>query len=184
MPQGEVTQNLQDLLTSLTTEDNIHRILTEKIYLENDIDISQIVQGTVADDFQKYLNKNYGKDERIVEKLYFLLLTEIVLACKNKNGQVTLFDHLTTLFFSEHGKMKDFIQFPNAKLGEKLYSFTKKTRAKEGHVLEEDAIKYLNKAKYSHNIWEGDKGMVPIYMHFHNSFSQQSNFCACLLSIL
>jgi len=180
----EVTQNLQDLLTSLTTEDNLQRILTEKLYLDEDIYTSFIIQGTVADDFRKYLKENYGKDERHIEKFYFLLLTDIVLSSKNKNDQVKVFDHLTSLFFSEHGKMKDFIKFPNSQLGEKLYSYTKKNSTKECHALEEDAIKYLNKAKYSLNIWEGDKGLVPIYMHFHNSISQKSNFCACLLSIL
>ena len=168
----------------MTTEENIQAILSESLYLDKDLHLSKIVQGTVAQDFQNYLTKNTEKDERNIEKFYFLLLTEIVLACKNKNDQGKIFDHLTHLFFSENGKLKDSLRFPNAKLGEKLYSFTRRNKERGTTTLQEDAIKLLKKAKESNNIWEGDKGLVPIYMDFHDEISRKPNFCACLLSIL
>ena len=182
--QGELTQNLQDLLTSITNEDNLQKVLEGQFYLDDDVYFSRFVQGTVAEDFYKFLNEKHGKIERKIEKFYFLLLTEVVLACKNKKEQGKIFDHLTSLFFSPNGKLKDSIKLSNSKLGEKLYSYTQKNEGKEIHDLSEDAIKFLKRAKIDGCVWEGDTGLVPIYMDFHNSYSQKSNFCACLLSIL
>jgi len=182
--KGEVSQNLQDLLTSLTTEENIQKLLHGQFHFDDDIYFSRFVQGTVAEAFYKYLNDNNGKAERKIEKFYFLLLTEIVLACKNKKDQRKVFDQLTSLFFSANGKLKDSLKLSNAKLGDKLYSYTLKNEEKSDHELEEDAIKFLKKAKLDGCIWQGDRGLVPIYMDFHHYYSQKTNICACLLSIL
>ena len=51
-------------------------------------------------------------------------------------------------------------------------------------------MKYLKLAKSDANIWEGEKGLIPVYnVQFRNSpefkaFCEKNVFVACLLSIL
>ena len=176
-----MTQSLQDLLSSLAVETELKKIVTEKLYIDDVGYCNRIVQGTLAEEFLKYLYQNSEKTEKNIEKFLFLLLIEVVLGCKNKNEQSEVFNHLVSIFFDENGKYKNCIKFSNQKLAGKIFSYSRKNGK---DVLEDDAIKYLKKAKYSLNIWEGDKGLVPIYMEFSHTFSQKSNICACLLSIL
>ena len=169
------------MLSSLTVETELKKIINEKLYIDDDVYCNRIVQGTLAEEFLKYLDQHTEKTEKHKEKFLFLLLIEVILVCKNENERCDIFNHLVSLFLDKNGKYNNCIKFSNQKLAGKIFSFSRKNGK---CVLEEDAIKYLKKAKYSLNLWEGDKGLVPIYMEFSNSFSQKSNLCACLLSIL
>ena len=183
--KAATANTLEGLLSDLTKEQNLNEILDKKAWQDNIFcpRILKTPQGALADEFQKYLqNRNENEEEKMekIKKFSFLILTEIVLQCKDPTEQVLVFDHLFSLFLDE--KSQYYINLKNDLIADELA---------EENVPSENIVKYLRLAKTDANIWEGGKGcLVPVYnVEFRNSpefklFCEKNVFVACLLSIL
>ena len=109
--------------------------------MEDDIYCTRIFQGSLAEEFQKYMDQHTDKTERNTEKFCFLILTEIVLECKDKFEQRQIFNRLVSLFFDEKGKYYNYIKLSNRKLAGEMFSFSQNKK------------KWFLMIKFS-NIWE------------------------------
>jgi len=180
-----VSNNLEGLLLDLTKEQNLNEILDKNSWNDN-IYLPRILKaphGALADVFQSFLKKRDGSEEDKIEtikKLSFLILTEIVLQCKDNSKREPVFNHLVSLFLDE--KSPHFINLKNDLITDELSN---------EDISNDDMMKYLEKAKKDANIWEGGKGcLVPVYdVEFRNSpefkeYCEKNVFVACLLSIL
>ena len=180
-----VSNNLEGLLLDLTKEENLNEILDKKSWNDN-IYLPRILKaphGSLADVFQSFLKKrDESEDEKLdkIRKFSFLILTEIVLQCKENSQREPVFNHLVSLFFNE--KSEHFINLKNDLIADEL---------SDEDISNDNIIKYLELAKKDANVWEGGKGsLVPVYdVEFRNSpefkeYSEKNVFVACLLSIL
>ena len=183
--KAATANTLEGLLSDLTTEQNLNEILDKKAW-EDNVFCPRIIktpQGALADEFQQYLrNRNENEEEKTekIKKFSFLILTEVVLQCKDPTKQALVFDHLVSLFFDE--KSQYYIRLKNDLIANELM---------EENISSENIVKYLRLAKADANIWEGGKGcLAPVYnVEFRNSpefksFCEKNVFVACLLSIL
>ena len=183
--KAAVSNNLDGLLLDLTKESNLNEILDNQSWNDN-IYLPRILKktyGALADAFQNYLKKRDESEEEKLEKiqkLSFLILTEIILQCKEPTKREPVFNHLVSLFLDE--KSQHYIKLKNDLIADEL---------SDENVSNDDITRYLQLAKKDSNVWEGGKGcLVPVYdVEFRNSpefkeYSEKNVFVACLLSIL
>ena len=172
-------------MLDLTKESNLNEILDNQSWNDN-IYLPRILKkpyGALADAFQNYLKKRDESEEEKLEKiqkLSFLILTEIILQCKEPTKREPVFNHLVSLFLDE--KSQHYIKLKNDLIADEL---------SDENVSNDDITRYLQLAKKDANVWEGGKGcLVPVYdVEFRNSpefkeYSEKNLFVACLLSIL
>jgi len=183
--KAATANTLEGLLSDLTNEQNLNEILEKSSWQDNIFcpRILKTPQGALADEFQKYLkSRTENEDEKMdmIKKFSFLILTEIILQCKDPAKQALVFDHLVSVFFDE--KSQYYISLKNDLIADELA---------DESISNENVVKYLRLAKADANVWEGGKGcLVPVYnVEFRNSpefkaFCEKNVFVACLLSIL
>jgi len=182
--KAAVSNNLEDLLLDLTQEQNINEILDKGSWKDN-IYLPRILKtphGALADLFQSFLKNRDDSDQEKVNKIRkfsFLILTQIVLQCKDHSKREPVFNHLVSLFLDESSQ--HYISLKNDLIADEL---------SDENISDTNIPNYLEKAKKDSNIWEGQKGLVSVYdVEFRNSpefkeYSEKNSIIACLLSIL
>merc|ERR1711894_92830 len=135
--KAAVSNNLDGLLLDLTKESNLNEILDNQSWNDN-IYLPRILKksyGALADAFQNYLKKRDESEEEKLEKiqkLSFLILTEIILQCKEPTKREPVFNHLVSLFLDE--KNQHYIKLKNDLIADEL---------SDENVSNDDITRYL-----------------------------------------
>ena len=151
--------------------------ITDKNDPEYNVDYPKITSGTIAEEFQNYLQQYYP-DTNL--KFSFLIITELVLESKdNIPISKEIFHHLASVFFDKEDKFN--INLRNKVAQEKLFQYI---TTKDLNF--EECLNLLRKkGKHGADMLTRNDGINSLYKDFREAkIKENSKRCACILSIL